>query len=646
MDLLRDGVAFVRVYAAWTVLSFLAWPVIRLAGVGSLDSWFLSRAFGPALVSLVGFVAARALGLGTGGVLACGALACGATALLVLRPRSAGRVKLPRAGLRIVLRTEVLIFLGALVLAGLFGLHYSSRISGERALDTGLLSCLQGALRLPPEDFWFAGRPLYYYYFGFLVAAIQGKLALVQPWQSYFWGLVVLWIQCFVAVGMAARLLGARRGGPALVMTLTLLTGTCAALISAMGDPSSVLNAGMLWKAVRIIPSTINEVPGTSMWVSEFHAHVMALPFLVLAPALARVAARRASWRYALLTGALLGMLYMTDAWLVLPIAAVVCVVVLAITAYARRPGKGFVLLVVIAGSSVICALPMAIRFHGLVPQISRVSGSMTKLRHILIILGPVLAALLISIISTLRQRRNDFIAGLCLAGVALAAIVFCEVLYFDPVDPVFNGRMNTVFRFHFASYVMLALAVGAMMPRTKPVTSMGRFGRQLCWGIVTVFAVLNLTPVIGDIVHSRASWSADLRQPFDKAVPGLIKASEWLRSESAPGALIAESAGPPYLNFSLVSALSGRPAVAGNVDKIRSHGVPAGAIKLRLADLGRLYGGIDSDALIAKYRIDYIILGPTEQKAFAGCRPDYLFGKYPVAFRSGNISVLSADKK
>ncbi|WP_049902377.1 DUF2298 domain-containing protein [Halococcus agarilyticus] len=57
--------------------------------------------------------------------------------------------------------------------------------AGEKFLDFGLLTSLYRAPRLPPEDFWFAGESLIYYYGGHFVASLLTRLTGTHPWFGF-----------------------------------------------------------------------------------------------------------------------------------------------------------------------------------------------------------------------------------------------------------------------------------------------------------------------------------------------------------------------------------------------------------------------------------------------------------------------------
>ena len=69
--------------------------------------------------------------------------------------------------------------------------------AGEKFLDYGLMKSILRANALPPEDMWFAGRPVKYYYGGHLIAAILTRITGTEPRFAYnlalagFFGAVV-----------------------------------------------------------------------------------------------------------------------------------------------------------------------------------------------------------------------------------------------------------------------------------------------------------------------------------------------------------------------------------------------------------------------------------------------------------------------
>ena len=56
---------------------------------------------------------------------------------------------------------------------------------GEKFLDYGLMVSLYRSSQLPPEDFWFAGKSLIYYYGGHFLASLLARLTGTPPWFGF-----------------------------------------------------------------------------------------------------------------------------------------------------------------------------------------------------------------------------------------------------------------------------------------------------------------------------------------------------------------------------------------------------------------------------------------------------------------------------
>jgi YYY domain-containing protein len=189
-------------------------------------------------------------------------------------------------------------------------------VGGEKFLDFGLLKALARAGTLPPEDFWFAGEPVRYYYGGHLVAHLLAMLSGTPVRYAYnlalagFFGTLLAaayelagavaanagrsrrtaGVAAVFFVGFASNLYTA---GRLLVGALPapLRTPISRAVADAAGvEPSAVpLSAAefFYWDASRIIPGTINEFPLFAWLNGDLHAHMTGTPFLLTAAALA-----------------------------------------------------------------------------------------------------------------------------------------------------------------------------------------------------------------------------------------------------------------------------------------------------------------------------------------------------------------------
>ncbi|MFB6221728.1 MAG: DUF2298 domain-containing protein, partial [Halolamina sp.] len=189
-------------------------------------------------------------------------------------------------------------------------------IGGEKYLDFGLLNAILRAETLPPEDFWFAGEPVQYYYGGHLVAAILTTLTGTAPRFAYNLALAGFYAMLVTAAYDLASSVAAERGSD------PVLAGAFGAFF--VGFASNLDTAGRVllgllptdvreslvgpdvttyplsgegfsyWSASRIIQDaveggtlpTINEFPLFAWLNGDMHAHMMGTPFLLLAAAI------------------------------------------------------------------------------------------------------------------------------------------------------------------------------------------------------------------------------------------------------------------------------------------------------------------------------------------------------------------------
>src|SRR3954463_2271088 len=256
----------------------------------------------------------------------------------------------------------------------------------EKPMDMGFINAINQSGSFPPHDPWMSGESLNYYYFGHVVLAWPIKLLGLAPDAGYLlaWGLLFA-LTCSAVYAFAGTLWAAARaalpriprGGPVLAGVLAVL------LVVVLGNLAGVrtwLNADnpphdYLWfEPSRVIPNTINEFPSFSFILGDLHAHVLALPFTVLALAFAlqvALAGPRGDvvWRAvaeALAAGLAVGALYAINTWSY-PVAAgllaAAVVTWLRDPASAGRRGYALVWLGLVILASLVFVLPFILNF-------------------------------------------------------------------------------------------------------------------------------------------------------------------------------------------------------------------------------------------------------------------------------------------
>jgi YYY domain-containing protein len=194
---------------------------------------------------------------------------------------------------------------------------------GEKFLDFGLLKSLLRADALPPEDMWFAGEPVKYYYGGHMLAALLTELTATPARYAYNLALASVYGTLAATVYGLARAVAAERGrsprtaGAFAVVFVAVASNlstplrlliwklpdwagdrlAAAASLEVAQRPSVAAGPDSFnyWVASRIVDRRvvdgdqwhyINEFPFFAFRNGDLHAHMVSTPFLFLVAAL------------------------------------------------------------------------------------------------------------------------------------------------------------------------------------------------------------------------------------------------------------------------------------------------------------------------------------------------------------------------
>src|SRR5690349_11404716 len=255
----------------------------------------------------------------------------------------------------------------------------------EKPMDAMLMTAIQASDSFPPQDAWMAGETVNYYYLGHLLLALPAHALGLEPSVAYNLAVAGLFALSASAVftlagtiWAAALARGVRAaGGPVgaglAAVALTLVLGNLAGAREWLRADSPP--GGYDWFSVsRVIPDTINEIPSFSFTLGDLHAHVLAIPFTLLAIAFAlqvvlegpRSDLALRAVAEALAAGLAIGALYAINSWSY-PVAAELLVGAVVLWLYDRRSTAQrpfavvWTVLVLVAG--VILMLPFWIDF-------------------------------------------------------------------------------------------------------------------------------------------------------------------------------------------------------------------------------------------------------------------------------------------
>jgi YYY domain-containing protein len=252
------------------------------------------------------------------------------------------------------------------------------------------------------------------------------------------------------------------------------------------------------------------------------------------------------------------------------------------------------------------------------------------------------------------------FAALLAFAGLALTFSV--EFLY---LRDGFGVRMNTVFKFYFQGWVLLACAsayaAGWIADRLRPAA------RGLFFTAAALLTAAGLVyPILAVPARTReftTPWSLDGASNLRVANPADWAAIDWLSAQPRPAGrlpVLLEAPCPSYCSAGRISAFTGFPAILGwSAHETQWRG-SSREQNQRLAEIIAIYttaGAQEVGEQLAAWQVDYVILGDEERQfinrqcaqAAESCDPQTaekrLDGILTPLFRSGGTTIYAVPR-
>lgn len=281
-----------------------------------------------------------------------GMLVIGAFSIFVLWRRGGEVIEFYRSHRKLVILAEVLFLVAFLsFLAVRFAnpdLWHPYR-GGEKPMDFAYLNAVLRSSIMPPYDPWFAGGYLNYYYFGQFLVADMIRLTGIVPSIAY--NLAVPLIFAFtvtaafsIIYNLTSLTITARKGDASkarspiiagmVAALLVAVAGNIDGLVQFLGGARFVFGDTLpermfdFWRSSRMFArdsagNEITEFPFFSFLFADLHAHMIAIPFALLAAALSaatflRASAREAMWQHwgrIAVLGTVIGALRIINAW-------------------------------------------------------------------------------------------------------------------------------------------------------------------------------------------------------------------------------------------------------------------------------------------------------------------------------------------
>ncbi len=219
---------------------------------------------------------------------------------------------------------------------------------------------------------------------------------------------------------------------------------------------------------------------------------------------------------------------------------------------------------------------------------------------------------------------------AVALIGLALLLTLVPEFVY---LRDLFGTRMNTVFKFYYQAWVMLALVaaygVSRLTGRGTPLALKG-LGLSLVAALTVagLWYPLLAAPSKADNFQVNRE-SGDPRPTLDGLAslrrfdPATMAAIEWLRVNVPPDAVVVEASGGSYTQASQVSMATGNPTLLGWDFHERQWRGNEGYDKLaagRPEALDQIYRTARPEelpALLDRWGVDYVFVGNQERSKY-----------------------------
>ncbi len=532
----------------------------------------------------------------------------------------------------------------------------------EKFMDHAFLASVMRAPVVPPADPWLAGGTLSsYYYLGHWMMGVTGLLSGTPSPVAFNLILPTVFANAAVSLYATGHLILTRfRALPVLALFLVNPSFIVQVLMGA--DAQSIL-----WNSTRTIPDTINEYPFFSFLWGDPHAHVISLFVQALFIFLMLYIlhewgglSERSRWICLGAVALALGVMPGINSWdvlvyapLLLAVGAIVWYRAGSVTVPDPYPWRLFLvcplLSVILFAPYYLMLTTQGIAGIGIVPVPSAVPEFMLVygffivvfwcaiLRDIrentwlLIVLVPFVltgyaAAGLAAVPLAALILRRRFLPAEVISIFGLAVLIFTEIFYLiDGMGDIYY-RMNTVFKFGLAAWMMMS--TGAFLwlgdwlakhfrDRSAPVwTIRAGTGAIILFLICAPVAIPDLTYGYGGKTLDGLAW-VETSHPGDAAAVGYLSAL-------SGNITIVEAEGGDYQYYSRISSFSGVPTVIGMpFHETMWRGNDAG-VSQRAADVRTIYEDPSrSPSLLAAYGVDYLVLGDTENERYTVRLPD-----------------------
>lgn len=604
---------------------------------------------------------------------------------------------IPREKLVIFLGEE-LLFTVAFIFWNYVRAHEPSLHGLEKFMDFGFINSILRSTNFPPADMWMTPLSINYYYFGHLVTAVLIKASGLYPAIGYNLMLASLFaITTTGSFSIGANLYHLLDTKGKLHRTIT--SGVLSAFLVTLGgnlqtiytffqnypDPENpvpfwtlqpAINFAGYWypNATRFIPFTIHEFPIYSFVVADLHGHVLNIPFVLLFIALSvKIYHQKLFyWFDYLLVGLLIATNLMTnvlDGPIYLLFIAVILMMInlsknkLRLALLATIKSLAIIAAITIAfslpfwltfapfaqGVGLLCAPQFLIDKGKIGPLLFEANHCMRSPLWMLAILWGfpyfIFFGFLTLVVKKLKPlgslNRADLLA-ITFVLIATILILIPEIFYAKDIYPA-HYRANTVFKFGYQAFIILALISGYMITRIFTQAKRSILYVILLiplFFLVAIYPYFAISSYYGNLKNYQGLNGLDYLSPI---YPSDYQAILWLQQNVQGQPVILEAQGDSYTDFARVSANTGLPTVIGwPVHEWLWRGSYDKPGK-RVGEVTQMYESTDlnlTKQTLSQYNVSYVFVGALERQKYPNLNEDKFNNLGKVVFESDGTKI------
>lgn len=545
--------------------------------------------------------------------------------------------------------------------------------TGEKFMDISFINSILRSTTFPPIDPWLSGKPMNYYYFGYLLIADLMKLTgSVFSVGFNIASAIFFALSAGAAFGIGYALIKKARFG-LVAFIFVLFLGSLVGFVQLFvilffpsyygkfhvpnGDLFTRLTTFNQWPSINIIPGGVFEVPYHVYLVGDLHPDMVSISFhlLILSMVLCALTARTITPIQTIMFGLIVGFFYPLNTW---DYPTYITIIIISIFLIIKNFKKAILFSGFILVLSYILYLPYHLDFQK-VHEIKVVASGRTELVQYLLIFGTFIFMIFYLLLNNNQSVRKNWIKWL--AGLTVLTIIafisgfqllvllvplailsyskmikekipekqfiylivligvllsfFVEMFYLkDNMGKLGYFRFNTIFKLYLQIWIMWGIAASYAFYELS--------NKKLIYIVYILLIMASIYPIFVTISQSggfNVAPGLDGEKTIEKGHPYDYQAIEWLRNMTGTP-VVLQAAGFSYAWNSYASIFTGLPTVLGWEWHEYQWRMDLEEINIRRSDVERAYTSPDYGeikTIISKYDVKYIYIGPVERDRY-----------------------------